>query len=257
MEFVVVPLVALLASALTLFSGFGLGTILMPAFAIFFPVDVAVALTAVVHLLNNLFKLALLGRQADGPVVLRFGVPALLAAFAGAWLLVSLAHVQPLASYELAGRQCQISPVKLVLAFIISAFAILEVLPAFSRWSVDRKFLPLGGLISGFLGGLSGHQGALRSAFLLRCGLQKEAFIASGVVIACLVDFARIGVYGASFAWSDLEQNAALLLAAILAAFLGAFGGAKLMKKVTLRFVQLVVRAMLVVISLALGSGLI
>ena len=37
MEYVVVCLVALGASALTLFSGFGLGTVLMPAFALFFP----------------------------------------------------------------------------------------------------------------------------------------------------------------------------------------------------------------------------
>ena len=45
-------------------------------------------------------------------------------------------------------------------------------------------FLAAGGLLSGFLGGLSGHQGALRSAFLIKCGLSKEVFIASGVVIA-------------------------------------------------------------------------
>ena len=59
---------------LTLVSGFGLGTLLLPAFAVFFPIDAAVAMTAVVHLLNNLFKLALLGRQADRGVILRFGV---------------------------------------------------------------------------------------------------------------------------------------------------------------------------------------
>ena len=33
---------------------------------------------------------------------------------------------------------------------------------------------------SGFFGGLSGMQGALRSAFLARAGLSKEAFVASG-----------------------------------------------------------------------------
>ena len=38
--------VALLASALTFFSGFGLGTLLLPAFALFFPVEQAVALSA-------------------------------------------------------------------------------------------------------------------------------------------------------------------------------------------------------------------
>ncbi len=56
-----VCLVALLASGLTLFSGFGLGTLLLPAFALFFPVEIAVAATAIVHLINNLFKLLLVG----------------------------------------------------------------------------------------------------------------------------------------------------------------------------------------------------
>jgi hypothetical protein len=37
MELVLIGLAALLTSGLTLFSGFGLGTILMPVFALFFP----------------------------------------------------------------------------------------------------------------------------------------------------------------------------------------------------------------------------
>jgi hypothetical protein len=63
--YLVVCSVALLASGLTFFSGFGLGTLLLPAFALFFPVEQAVALTAVVHFLNGLFKLGLVGRHAD------------------------------------------------------------------------------------------------------------------------------------------------------------------------------------------------
>ena len=39
MEYFVIPLAAFAASMLTLFSGFGLGTLLMPVVAIFFPVE--------------------------------------------------------------------------------------------------------------------------------------------------------------------------------------------------------------------------
>ena len=74
MDFVVIGLVAFLASGLTLYSGFGLGTVLLPAFALFFPAPVAVAATGVVHLLNGLFKGALLWRQAHWSTVLRFGL---------------------------------------------------------------------------------------------------------------------------------------------------------------------------------------
>jgi hypothetical protein len=57
MTYVVVMAVAFIASGLTFFSRFGLGTLLLPAFAIFFPAEHAVALTAVVHFLNGLFEL--------------------------------------------------------------------------------------------------------------------------------------------------------------------------------------------------------
>lgn len=56
MDIVLIALVAFLGSGLTFFSGFGLGTVLLPAFALFFPVQIAVGLTAIVHFLNNLFK---------------------------------------------------------------------------------------------------------------------------------------------------------------------------------------------------------
>ena len=59
MIYAVVALTALTASFLTFFSGFGLGTILMPVFALFFDLKTAIALTAIVHLLNNVFKLSL------------------------------------------------------------------------------------------------------------------------------------------------------------------------------------------------------
>ncbi|MGA2225011.1 MAG: hypothetical protein ABSH41_11265 [Syntrophobacteraceae bacterium] len=83
MIYFVVCLAALFTSGLTLFSGFGLGTILMPVFAIFFPVEVAIALTAIVHFLNNLFKLMLVGKYTDKGVVLRFGIPAVILPFSG------------------------------------------------------------------------------------------------------------------------------------------------------------------------------
>ena len=65
MEYLAVCAAALVSSGLTLFSGFGLGTLLMPVFALFFPVEIAIGLTAIVHFLNNLFKLALLGRKSE------------------------------------------------------------------------------------------------------------------------------------------------------------------------------------------------
>lgn len=257
MEYTAICAAALIASGLTLFSGFGLGTVLMPVFSVFFPLDISVAMTAVVHFLNNLFKLALLGRSADKKVVLLFGGPAMLAAALGAALLLRLSDAAPLFVYELAGRQFQVLPVKAVIGALILLFSIGEALPAAAELSFDRKYLPLGGVLSGFVGGLSGLQGALRSAFLVKSGLPKEAFIATGAVIAALVDVTRITVYLPHFKASVLGEHWLVMALAVLSAFLGAFIGSRLVKKVTMRAVQLTVAVMLCAVAMGLGLGLI
>jgi uncharacterized membrane protein YfcA len=250
-------LAAFCTAGLTFFSGFGLGTLLLPVFALFFPLEAAIGLTAVVHLTNNLFKLALLGKYADTAVVLRFGLPALLAAALGAAVLLKLSHLPPLAAYQLIGHTLHVAPVKLVVAMLMAGFALLELHPALSRLTLPPRWLPLGGVLSGFFGGLSGHQGALRSVFLLKCGLTKEGFISTGVVIACLVDVSRLVVYAEGFPHHLIRENAGPLLAAMTAALLGSITGRRLLTKVTMRFVQVTVAALLFLVALGLASGLI
>jgi uncharacterized membrane protein YfcA len=257
----VVCFVSFGASLLTFFSGFGLGTILLPVFALFFPLPVAIAATAVVHLANNLFKLGLIGRHARASVVLRFGAPAAVAAFGGAWLLLRLAMVRPLFRYELGGRAFEVEALGLVLAGLIALFALVELLPAFRQLQFEPRWLGLGGLLSGFFGGLSGHQGALRSAFLAKSGLGREAFIGTGVACAVIVDAVRLGVYGlGSFAQHlealQVHEGGRLVAAATLSAFAGAYAGRRLLHKMTLHSIQTVVGIMLLLLALGIGSGL-
>ena len=220
MEYLVICSVALLASALTFFSGFGLGTLLLPAFALFSPIEQAIAMTAVVHFLNGLFKLALVGRHANHDVVLRFGLPAVAASLLGAWVLAWLAAVPPLFSYQALGRVVAVTPVKLVIGLLLLMFAALELAPRFRALSFGPRHLPVGGAISGFFGGLSGMQGALRSAFLSRAGLTKEAFIGTGVLIACMIDISRLGIYSRSLATQATHLDYSLLSATVLSALL-------------------------------------
>lgn len=257
MTYVLICSVASAASCLTFVSGFGLGTLLLPAFALFFPLEIAVALTAIVHFLNGIFKLVLVGRDANIPVVLRFGPPALLAAFFGARLLIWLSHLEALYTYELAGRRLKIMPINLAVALLMALFATLELWPRFKNLAVPQKFLPIGGLLTGFFGGLSGHQGAFRSVFLLRAGLSKQAFVATGAVIAAVIDVSRLTVYWTRLANSRIDDNAPLLIAATLSAFVGAIAGKQLIEKVTMKTVEVAVAVMLYAIAVGLGTGLI
>ncbi|MFO0803013.1 MAG: TSUP family transporter [Gemmataceae bacterium] len=256
MTYLVICSVALLASGLTFFSGFGLGTLLLPAFALFFPVEQAVALTAVVHFLNGLFKLALVGRNASRAIVLRFGLPAVVAAFAGAGLLLLLADVQPVRTYSAFGREMRITPVKIAIGALLLLFALVEVVPRLRDLTFGPRHLVLGGLLSGFFGGLAGLQGALRSAFLARSGLSKESFIGTGVAIGCLIDFSRLGVYGASLAKAGDSLDYGLLAAAVLSAFAGAFLGNHYLKKLTMTAIQRLVAILLALVAAALIAGL-
>ena len=255
MTALLISFAALFASLLTFFSGFGLGTLLMPVVALFFPIEVAISITAIVHLANNIFKLSLVGRRASWITVLQFGVPAVLASFVGALLLSWLGDMPPLYETFLLGTTRPVLPVKAVVGLLLICFVLLELIPTFGRLTFDKRHLSLGGLLSGFFGGLSGHQGALRSMFLIKAGLSKEAFVATGVVVAVLVDLTRLFVYGWTSGLRGLSEPY-LVASACLSAFLGAFLGARLTHKVTLRIIQILVSVLLFLISVGLITGL-
>jgi len=257
MEFLVIALIAFGASILTFFSGFGLGTILLPAFALFFPVHIAIAMTGIVHFLNNIFKMVLVAKNTNFQVLIRFGLPAMIASFVGASLLLTIEHLPSIYSYNLFDKQFEITPIKLIISIILLIFSILEFIPKFKNLQFDKNKLIYGGLLSGFFGGLSGIQGALRTAFLVKSGLSKEAFIATGVVIASLIDISRLSVYISRFDNANLMDNIYLLILAIISAILGAIIGNKLLKKVTMKSIQIVVAIMLIIISVLMGAGVI
>ena len=261
MEYFLIAVVCFLVSPLTLYSGFGLGTLLMPVFALFFPVPVAVAATAVVHGANNGLKSALLGRNAERSLVVRFGLPALPAALIGAALLSLFSGAQEITTYSLGGIPAVISPIKLLMAVLIGVFALFELLPRLRVIRFDRKYLMLGGVLSGFFGGLSGHQGALRSAFLAKVGVSKEAFVGTNAVIGLMVDLARLTVYAGAIGGLRPEYGLgtrewSLIVTGVVAAFAGVVIGKRMLHKVTMNLIQTLVGVLLLAMAIALGSGI-
>jgi len=244
MDFIVVVAIAFFASGLTFFSGFGLGTLLLPAFALFFSSPIALAATGVVHLLNNLFKTVLVRRNVHWPTVLKFGLPAIPAAILGALLLTYLDE-------RIAA---------IVIGAVLIVFAVLELQPWFQKISFPRNFLTLGGVATGFLGGVSGQQGALRSMFLLKLGFNPQQYIATGVLIAVLIDLARIPTYAIGLMGSSAEitnREMWLIAAGATAAFLGAWIGSKLVTKTTIAAIRYVVAGLMIMIGVSLILGVI
>ena len=268
MDILVVASVAFFASILTFFSGFGLGTLMVPVFALFFPIELAVAATAVVHFANNIFKTGLIGKFARRDVVLRFGLAAGLAAIPGALLLDYVSGMSTAATFNIdadfalfgpVNIVLHLTPVKFLIGLLIVFFAVFDLKKSLRDLKVPEKLLPLGGALSGFFGGLSGNQGALRATFLTKLGLNKEEFVATGTVISLIIDAVRIAVYGATFATvllTDADGAAPTMIGAgVVAAMLGAVVGRRLLAKTTIGFIRTVVGTLMVLVGAGLMVG--
>jgi len=253
---------ALFASILTLVAGFGLGTLLMPVFAIFFPLEVAIAATAIVHFINNITKLILVGKFTKWSVLGPFLLGAIPAALLGAFLLHVLGSADVLHQYSIGSVTGRITLVKIAVGAALIGFAAIEFWPRFDKLAFERKWLAVGGAISGFFGGLTGMQGALRAAFLVRCGLTKRELVGTGSTASAFIDATRLLFYFIA-AWSarneafDLgEGRVGVIIAASLTACAGSILGAQLIEKVTFAAVKVTVACCLAIVGLLLIAGL-
>jgi len=262
MEITIISIVALLVAGLTFFSGFGLGTLLLPTFALFFPIEIAVAATAIVHLANNIYKGLLMGRYADVKLVLIFTLPAAIFAMIGALVLSYFSNLSAITEYNLFGETFTITPVNLTVGILMITFAFVELVPFLKKINFSRKMVPLGGILSGFFGGVSGHQGALRTAFLAHAGLEKKSFIGTMVIAAIVIDIVRLSTYGITFIKfnSEMFQTSGLktlLIAGTISAFIGTSIGRYLLEKVTFDTIHTIVGIMLMLLGIAIVLGII
>jgi uncharacterized membrane protein YfcA len=243
-EYLILGLLSFFAGGMTLFTGFGLSTILLPVFVIFFPSAIAVPSTAIVHFLNNFYKLFIYFKKINLKVLIRFGVPALLASIAGAFLLKKLSSNE--------------RDLEIILGILIISISFLEMIPAIRNLKIGIKWAPLGGIISGFFGGLSGHQGLFRSAFLIKSGLNKNSFIATGVGIAVLVDITRLSVYGSTIFTTSIISTDGFWLPVIISTTSALFGvslATDLVKKMTIGVIRNMVFVLIFISGVLLILG--
>ena len=234
---VLIPiLAAFFTAALTLMTGFGLGTILTPVFLIFYDVKIAILIVAVVHLSNNLLKISLFSRYISFDILKRFGALTLIGAFIGAFL---------------QGKMDS-SLVKILLGASLIFIGLKEISGFGEKLRLPKKIDFIGGFLSGLLGGFVGNQGAVRSAYLLNYNIPKETFVATAAIIASVVDVTRIPVY--MFNNKDvLANNWILLLITTVSAFAGTFAGKRFLKKISVKTFKIYVAATVIIIGILLS----
>jgi len=256
MEWIWIPLTAGAGAVLTFYSGFGLGTLLLPVFLIYFPVSEAVALTAIVHFLNNIFKSGLTFSAVNWKKALSLGLPGIPAAILGAWILTILSEVPILSKYSFLGVNAEVTVEKILMAILLAGFTVFEIWSPKKEYNFSTRGLILGGALSGFMGGLSGHQGALRSVFLSRTGLSAKAFIATGTCISLGIDMSRIATYMGNHTLSGSMEHWKLLTLSLGAALLGSWWGNQQLTKITIHQIRVIIAVCMGILAILLGSGL-
>jgi uncharacterized membrane protein YfcA len=202
------------AAALTVPAGFGLATMITPIVFLWLEPHEAVAVVGIVHGSHNAWKLKVLRSSVDYSAVRRYGWAMVVGALLGASLNTAV----------------EADPLLLIVGV---ALVVLPLLSISERWTNVR--LPdaedrIGGFGSGFFGGLTGHQGALRAMFLQKRLPNKTEYAATAAVLALVVDVTRVPVYVALEGWQILDAGW-LIVGLVLAAVLGVQLGKRWLKK--------------------------
>jgi len=91
------------------------------------------------------------------------------------------------------------------------------------------------------------------ATFLARAGLPRDAFVATGVAIACLIDVSRVGVYSRMIAAHGGAVDRRLLVVAVLCASAGALVGRRYLGRLTMDAGRHVIAVRLRGMAVALG----
>ncbi len=255
MDLFIILFTVLLGSLLTFFSGFGLGTILLPVFTLFFSLEIAIGATAIVHFFNSFFKVLLVYRYVNWKLLLRFGSTAIPFAFMGAWTLGKLDSSDFVIHYNFYFLNKDVSLIQFCIGVLMLLFASIELFWKKREFNFSGSMLYIGGLLSGFFGGLSGHQGALRAMFLTKINISKEEFVATSSTIGLFIDFTRLVVYSTTISIIGVISIQSTLIPAICVAFVGSYFGSKLLGKTTMKSVQYLVTFLLFIMGLLLVFG--
>ena len=203
-DFVLVAIGAFLAAALTVPAGFGLSTMLTPLVLLLMGPHEAVAVVAIVHGAHNAGKFSALKEHVDFSAFRKYGLWLIIGAILGALLQ----------------NQVPQAPLLAIIGLFLIILPLLTMSEKWTGYKIPEANDRIGGFGSGFMGGLSGHQGALRAMFLTRRLPDKMAYAATASILALCVDLSRIPVYMV-FRHDEILPHLSLTCVLVISALLG------------------------------------
>tara|TARA_B110000438_G_scaffold38347_1_gene38111 strand:+ start:2696 stop:3430 length:735 start_codon:yes stop_codon:yes gene_type:complete len=204
---------SLIAAALTVPAGFGLSTMLTPVVLMLMGPHEAIAVVAIVHGAHNGGKSWALWSNIDFDAFKRYGIWLILGSVIGAFLQ----------------NQVPQKPLLGMIGLFLVILPLLSLNKSWKEYRLSEANEQIGGFGSGFMGGLSGHQGALRAIFLTNKLPDKMAYAATASIFALCVDLSRIPIY-LFFRSEGITANLELTLTLVIAALIGVSMGKKWLK---------------------------
>jgi len=225
--------VAFIAAAVASVAGFGSATMTIPFLAWIIGFKEAIILVAFFHGFSNLFKLVALRQMVNLRLMLLYGIPTVITAIVGAYLLEVIAP----------------KGIGLGVGIFLILFAIYSLINPSKTLPEKDYILVTGGLLSGFTAGLIGLGGVIRGAFLISTKIRKETYVATSAAIALCTDIARCTTYVVR---GNLEsQYFWYIPVLIVVAFAGTRLGVRLLKRLPELIVKQVVLVVLVLASIS------
>ena len=235
MEIVLIALLTIFAGLVGTVGGFGTSTIMVPVLALFFPLPATLLLVGTIHWFSNIWKMLLFGEGFDWKFIASFGIPAAFTSYLGASLVLEFP---------------QSALLRVVGGVLVGYVVFLFLEPQF-RLRKTAAAASMAGLCAGFLPGLVGIGGEVRSVFLAAFDLKKSLYIFTSGVLGFIVDSTRLATY---FATGIRVES--LLLWGLLMFIPASFVGAYLARRVVDRIPQRQFRMVVAVFLLAVGVKL-
>lgn len=210
---IVITALTFIASFIGLATGFGAGTYMAPMVLLGIPYKKALLFVCIIHWFHDIWKTGFFIRHINMRLVCYFGVPALVASYLGALVVIAQQ------SQDLA----QILGVFLIISGLFLFLKPTFVIPA------TKTVACTGGFISGFLAGIFGMRGAIQSSFLSPFNLSPESYLATIGAISIGIDSIRMFTYWyGGITLSPLLHSA--LLFSLIASYAGALIGSRFVR---------------------------
>lgn len=229
---VAVVIVAFAGGVMTAVAGMGVGSVLVPLLALRLDFKLAIAAAALPHLIATAVRAVRLRKKIDAAVFRYFGLVCVVASFVGA---IAQPHISTtIVTDVFAGL--------LILAGLGGLTGLSE------QTRSGKKAALIGGILSGFFGGIAGEQGGFRTIGLLPFALEKAAFVATSTAVGVLIDVVRVPVY-----WIEqgdkIPSTLTLVAIACVGAVAGVFSGERLFGHVPQHHFRHAVSAIIVLVG--------